>query len=234
MLFGLRIEGLGHVASKINGQAKEVNGVQGDFRLSLQRRLASNDRCHSGGNSTVGTTTKLTFEDFQKLPEREGAIYELDEGELLMEPSPALRHNLIRQRIAMKLIQFVESRNLGIVVEEMDFRLSPDTVRNPDVAFITAEHVKKTDLDRSPVDGAPAFAVEVISPSNSAQDMAKKTQQYIQAGCSIVWIVYPSLRVVEVHSASGSRQVRAPDLLREETLFHGFSLSLSYILDGKE
>jgi len=66
----------------------------------------------------VGTTTKLTFEEFQKLPEREGAIYELDEGELLMEPSPALRHNLIRQRIAMKLIQFVESRSLGIVVEE--------------------------------------------------------------------------------------------------------------------
>ena len=97
----------------------------------------------------MGTTTKLTFEEFQKLPEREGAIYELDEGELLMEPSPALRHNLIRQRIAMKLIQFVESRNLGIVVEEMDFRLSPDTVRNPDVAFITAEHLKKIDLDRS-------------------------------------------------------------------------------------
>jgi Uma2 family endonuclease len=102
------------------------------------------------------------------------------------------------------------------------------------VAFITAEHVKKIDLDRSPVDGAPAFAVEVISPSNSAQDMAKKTQQYLQAGCSIVWTVYPSLRIVEVHSVSGTRQVRAPELLREENLFHGFSLSLSYIFDGEE
>jgi Uma2 family endonuclease len=144
----------------------------------------------------VGTTTKLTFDEFQKLPEREGAIYELDEGELLLEQSLTLRHNLIRQRIALNLMQFVESKHLGIVVEEMDFRLSPDTVRNPDVAFITAEHVKKIDLDCSPVDGAPAFAVEVISPSNSAQDMAKKTQQYLQAGCSIVWIVYPSLRLL--------------------------------------
>ena len=182
----------------------------------------------------MGTSTKLTFEEFQKLPEREGAIYELDEGELLMEPSPAVRHNLIRQRIAFKLMQFVESKHLGMVLEEMDFRLSPDTVRNPDVAFITAEHVKKIDLDRSPVDGAPAFAVEVISPSNSAQDMAKKTQQSLQAGCNIVWTVYPSLRIVEVHSISGTRQVRAPDLLREENLFHGFSLSLSYIFDGEE
>jgi Uma2 family endonuclease len=180
----------------------------------------------------VGATTKLTFDEFQKLPEREGAIYELDEGELLMEPSPALRHNLVRQRIAMKLIQFVESGNLGIVVEEMDFRLSPDTVRNPDVAFITQEHLKKIDLDRSPVDGAPALAIEVISPSNSAQDMAKKTQQYLASGCRTVWIVYPSLRLAEIYSSSGSRQVREPELLQAEDILPGFSLSLNYILNA--
>ena len=131
-------------------------------------------------------------------------------------------------------MQFIESKHLGIVFEEMDFRLAPDTVRNPDVAFITAEHLKKIDLDRSPVDGAPAFAVEVISPSNNARDMAKKTQQYLQAGCIIVWIVYPSLRVVEVHSASGSRQVRAPERLLNKELLPGFSVSLSYIFDGEE
>ena len=182
----------------------------------------------------MGATTKLTFEEFQKLPEREGTIYELDEGELLMESSLTLRHNLIRQRIAMRLMQFVESKRLGLVLEEMDFRLTPDTVRNPDVAFVTAEHVKKIDLDRSPVDGAPALAVEVISPSNSAQDVAKKKQQYLQAGCHIVWIVYPSLRLVEIHSASESRQVREPEVLREETLLQGFSLSLSYNFDGQE
>ena len=180
----------------------------------------------------MGTTTKLTFEEFQKLPEREGAIYELDEGELLMEPSPAVRHNLIRQRIALKLMQFVESQHLGIVLEEMDFRLTADTVRNPDVAFVTAEHVKKIDLDRSPVDGAPALAVEVISPSNSAQDMAKKTQQYLASGCRTVWIVYPSLRMVEIYSPSGTRQVREPELLQAEDLLPGFSLSLNYILDA--
>ncbi len=182
----------------------------------------------------VGSTTKLTFEEFQKLPEREGATYELDEGELLMEPSPALRHNLIRQHIAMKLIEFVKSGNLGVVVEEMDFRLDSDTVRNPDVAFITQEHLQIIDMDRSPVDGAPALAVEVVSPSNSAQDMAKKTQQYLRSGSRAVWIVYPNLRLVEIHSASGIRQIREPEVVRDEALLPGFSISLSYIFDGKE
>src|SRR6185437_1643513 len=159
----------------------------------------------------MGTvTSKIVFAEYLCLPEREGAIYELDEGELLMEPSPALRHNLIRQRIAMKLIQFVEARNLGIVVEEMDFRLSPDTVRNPDVAFITAEHLKKIDLDRSPVDGAPALLSRSSRPTTALR-IWQRRHSNISRLAAILWIVYPSLRVVEVHSVSGSRQVRAPE-----------------------
>jgi Uma2 family endonuclease len=119
-------------------------------------------------NRNMGATTKLNFEQFLSLPEREGTIYELDEGELLMEPSPAARHNLIRQRIALRSMQFIESTRLGMVLEEMDFRLTSDTVRNPDVAFLMQEHVACMDLDRSPIDGAPALAVEVISPGNTA------------------------------------------------------------------
>ena len=180
----------------------------------------------------MGATTKLTFEDFTKLPEREGTIYELDEGELVMEPSPVLRHNVIRQRIATQLRQFVESRNLGIVVEEMDFRLGADTVRNPDAAFIAAEHLKNIDPDRSPVDGAPALAVEVISPSNRTEGTVKKIQQYLRAGCRSVWIVYPTLRLVEVHSKAGARKVQEPESVKDEDLLPGFSLSLPYIFDG--
>ncbi len=181
----------------------------------------------------MGTTTKLTFEDYEKLPEREGAIYELDEGELLVEPSPALRHNLIRQRIAMRLMELLESNQMGVVVEEMDFRLGPDTVRNPDVAFITSGHLKNIDLDRSPVEGAPALAIEVISPNNRAEDMVKKIHQYLGAGSRSVWVIYPSLRLAEVYSAAGVQTVREPEMLKEPALLPGFSLSLTYILDGK-
>lgn len=180
----------------------------------------------------MGTTTRLSFDEYVKLPENEGGTYELDEGELLREPSPALRHNLIRQRIAMRIMEFVEARGLALVIEEMDFRLEENTVRNPDVAFIAADHAKNLDHDRSPVDGAPALAVEVISPHNSAEDMARKNHQYLQAGSRTVWVVYPSLRMVEVHSSSGVRQIYEPEALKEEALLPGFSLLLSYVFDA--
>ena len=179
----------------------------------------------------MGSTTKLTFEEWQNLPDREGVVYELDEGELVMEPSPAFRHNVIRQRIATQLRQYVETNRLGMVVEEMDFRLAHDTIRNPDVAFVTTDQIKRIDLDRSPVEGAPAIAVEVISPSNRAESMAKKVRQYLQAGCGSVWIVYPATRMAEIHSRQGVRKIQEPEMVRDETLLPGFSLSLHNVLD---
>src|SRR5215469_3017852 len=170
----------------------------------------------------MSTTTRLTFAEFEMLPEKEGVHYELDEGTLLMEPSPALRHNLIRQRIAEHLTRFVRSHRLGIVVEEMDFRLGTDTVRNPDVAFITKEHLKNIDPDHSPVEGAPVLAIEVVSPTNLAQDTAKKVRQYLEGGCLAVWLVYPALRLVEIHDSAGARRVSEPEALQEAKIFSGF------------
>jgi Uma2 family endonuclease len=181
----------------------------------------------------MATTTKMNFEEFMRLPEREGPIYELDEGELLMEPSPTGRHNLIRKRIASRLDRFVQAHGLGLVFEEMDFRLGPDSVRNPDVAFVTTEHLKKLDLDRSPMEGAPALAIEVISPGNTAQDMRKKVRQYLEAGSCSVWLVYPALRLAEIYDGTGIRAIAAPDSIHEQTAFGGtaFSLSLDEVLE---
>jgi Uma2 family endonuclease len=178
-------------------------------------------------------TAKMSFEEFTRLPEREGPIYELDEGELLMEPSPAARHNLIRKRVVLRLDRFVQSHRLGMVLDEMDFRLGPDTVRSPDVAFVTIEHLNTLDLDRSPLEGAPALAIEVISPSDSAQDMLKKVCQYLEAGAQAVWLLYPTLRLAEIYDGAGIRTVTALGSIREEKLFPGlvFLLSLAEVFE---
>lgn len=177
----------------------------------------------------MGATTKLTFEEFERLPEQEGRRYELDEGELVVEPSPTFLHNRVRGRIARLLTEFVERKKLGEIIEEMDFRLDRDTVRSPDVAFVTTEHLKRIDVNRSPVDGAPALAIEVISPTNSAEETARKIRQYLRAGCQSVWIVYPALRSVEVHSAAGIIHIEEPGLLKDEKVLPGFSAALSSI-----
>src|SRR5260370_1185820 len=174
----------------------------------------------------MGITTRITFQEFENLPEQEGVRYELDEGELLMEPSPTFRHNRIRERIGKWVWECVQTHRIGEITVEMDFRLGPDTVRNPDVAYVTLEHLRTIDIDRSPVDGAPALAIEVVSPSNLAQDMLKKVKQYLNAGSHTVWVVYPTLRLVEVHTSIGMLHVKAPEPLTEKQVFGGHEFSL--------
>jgi len=177
--------------------------------------------------------TKLSFEEFLQLPDEPGKCFELDEGELVVEQSPAFRHNRIRSRISRHLEDFVQAHQLGLVTIENDFRLNADTVRNPDIAFVTNEQLSRMDVDRSPVDGVPDLAIEVISPGNSAQDMLKKVHQYLDAGCKAVWVFYPNLKVVEVYDASGIREVAPPKDLREGNLFpgHAYSLPLDAVFD---
>jgi len=202
-----------------------------DVLSEVMQGVAEN-KAHREGKKMPASVPVLTFEEFELLPEEEGIRYELDEGSLLMEPSPVFRHNVIRQRIATRLRDFVESHDLGLVIEEMDFRLAPSTVRNPDIAFVTTEHLKKIDWDRTPVEGAPALAVEVISPGNLAQDTVKKVHQYLSAGSQAVWLVYPALQLVEIHESRKDvkgghvREVREADAIEESKLFGGAKFSL--------
>lgn len=181
----------------------------------------------------MGTTTKLTFEEFLQLPEEPGKHFELDRGQLIVEPSPTYRHNRIRQRIARHLEDFVQRNELGGITVEQDFRLAPDIVRNPDVAFVATESLSRMDVDRTPVEGVPDLAIEVISPSNSAQDMLTKVHQYLDAGCQAVWVFYPNLKLVEVHDLQGIREIAAPASVQEDRLFagHAYLLPLSPIFE---
>jgi len=179
----------------------------------------------------MGTTTKIGFEEFRKLQDQadETVRYELDEGELIATPSPTPYHNIVRYRIRRALTDFVQTNSFGLVLDETDFLLSPNTVRKPDIAFIKKERLKTLNLDHVPIEGAPALAIEVISPSNLAEDTLKKIRQYLAAGSQAVWVVYPILRVVEIHDAEGIRVLAESEPIHEERLFakHRFSLSLS-------
>ena len=175
------------------------------------------------------TTTKLSFEDFQKLQESADNTvhYELDEGELLVTPSPTGWHNIVRYRLRRALTDFVQANSLGLVLDETDFRLDSETVRKPDIAYLNKQRRSNIDVRRWPIEGAPSLAIEVISPSNLTQDTTKKIHQYKASGTEAVWLVYPDLRLIQIHDADGMREIIEPQRIGEHLPFAGFKFSLS-------
>lgn len=178
----------------------------------------------------MATATLLTIAEFERLPEEEGVLRDLDEGELIRITLPAPRHSVLAGKIYRLLSEFVEKHSLGAVFpSDTGYVLSrnPDTLRGPDVSFLRDERAAAVDLDRH-IEGAPDLAVEVVSPSDSAQSLNKKVKQYLAAGCRTVWIVYPLTAQIEVFEADGAvRKLAADQTLEAPDLLPGFATRVS-------
>jgi len=179
----------------------------------------------------MATKTLLTIEKFDQLPIREGILYELNEGEVVTMTEPMPRHNWVRDNVAAALRDFAHPRHLGRVLLETGYQLTPETVRIPDVSFVSADRMREIDLDRR-IQGAPALAIEVVSPTDLAEGLTQKVKQYLAAGAKAVWVFYPKTRDVQVFCADGGSFVRREhEALEDPDLVPGFSLDLKTVFE---
>jgi len=180
-----------------------------------------------------GTDELLRAEDLFDLPETEDRD-ELVRGEVVREPLPGFGHGSVAVQIAWLLKTWVLDRDLGRVVDHCGFVLArdPDTVRGPDVAFVRWERVAEGRTGGPFFDGAPDLAVEVLSPSNGAAEIASKVGDYLGAGARSVWIVDPERREVTVHRPGrGPRLLREGDLLDGGTVLPGFAVDVALLFE---
>ncbi len=170
----------------------------------------------------MATATLMTVEEFAALPAN-GQMHELVEGELLTMPPPRFLHTKIVTLIFRSLVRFLDGRAIGEAFAEAGFVLSedPPTVRQPDLAVLAARRLSSAPNEGYP-SGAPDVAIEVLSRSDSADDLHLKIRQYLGAGAKAVIVVSPRAREAWVH-----RPEVAP-----ESLESGQSLELPDILPG--
>ena len=93
-------------------------------------------------------------------------------------------------------------------------RRDPDTVRAPDVAFVSSERLGTSEASSGFLERAPDLAVEVVSPSDSAAAVQSKVEDWLGAGTRLVWVVYPDTRSVTVYRSLNEAEVLSePDAL---------------------
>jgi len=164
---------------------------------------------------TATRSAPLTVEDLPWLEPEEGRA-ELVAGTLVREPPPGEGHGGIAAQVAALLLPFVREHGLGWVFVETGYVLAsdPDTVRGPDVSFVSARRLA-TAARRGPYRvGGPDLAVEVVSPGDRGRDVSHKVAEYLAAGTAAVWVVDPRHQAVTVHLPGH----RPTTLGRDETL----------------
>ncbi len=175
----------------------------------------------------MGTKTQISVAEFDRLEQPDELRYELDEGELIEMTKPRYEpHNRIVRTIDRALLAYLATNPIGeVLTSDNLFVLGPTTKRIPDLSFLTAERVKRIEPDKD-IEGAPDLAIEVLSPSDTAEAMRRKTKQYFAAGARAVWLVFPESREVAVwESAAGPARVAgAEDTLTADAILPGFAL----------
>jgi Uma2 family endonuclease len=163
----------------------------------------------------------LRVDDLYAMPE-DGRRYELQGGIVVCEPLPGFRHGWVVANVAGVLRQHVAGRDVGVVLAgDSGFILGrdPDTVRGPDVAFVSRERIDRAGRPVRAFPGAPDLAVEVLSPTNTAEAIHAKVADYLAAGTRLVWIVDPDRETVTVH-----RSLLAPQVLGRDEEIDGQSV----------
>lgn len=158
---------------------------------------------------------------------------ELVAGRLVVREPPGYRHGRIAAALAARIYSYVKEHDLGIVLAgDPGFILQrgPDTVRAPDVAFISRERVP----DPEPVafaELAPDLAVEVLSPGDRPGETLEKVADWLKAGTRLVWVVDPGRRQVCIYHADGTETLLSDaDTLDGEDVLPGFEIKIVDIL----
>lgn len=137
-------------------------------------------------------TSLVTAAEFSQMPDP-GHPQELVRGVIVDMPPPKFRHGKVCNRVANLLTNFVDEHSLGhvlgndsgIVTEQR-----PDTVRGPDVSFVSFAKVPR-DAEPEYLTIAPDAVFEVVSPSDRRSEIHYKVAEYLLMGVAAVYVVDP-------------------------------------------
>lgn len=175
---------------------------------------------------------QVTADELLHMPD-DGFRYELVQGELRRMNPAGNVHGRIAVRFTWRLAQYVEENRLGTVyAAETGFRLSsdPDTVRAPDVAFVSRARVEAVGEVEGFWPEAPDLATEVISPGDSYTDVEEKVFDWLDAGTKMVVVINPRQRSATVYkSQTDIIALAEADVMDGGDIVPGFELAVREI-----
>ena len=174
----------------------------------------------------------LTADDLARLQPPDKRT-ELVRGVMIVREPAGFRHGDVAMAVSLAIGQFLRSHNLGrLLAAETGFMLftNPDTVRAPDVAFVSHDRIPDPP-PRGFAPFAPDLAVEVLSPDDRPGEVLEKVADWLSAGTRLIWEIDPERRVARVYRADGTMSLLSEvDEFDGEDVLPGFSCTLRDIL----
>lgn len=162
--------------------------------------------------SAIAAPEKLwTLEEFLALPddgkERWVIRGQLRESGQTSESDMTKRnkfHGFLTSRISQLIGNWIDTQSepRGEVFsgeQGVILRHDPLSVAGVDVVYIPHVVRWREDHSTTMIDGVPLLCVEILSPSNTMEEIDDKTREYLNFGVPLVWVVDPQDETVTVY-----------------------------------
>jgi len=177
----------------------------------------------------------MTLEEFFSYDDGTDAMYELEDGELILMTA----ESEINRRIAMFILICFSQQNISADRLSMKTEIvtTGSRVRVPDLVVFSEELAiamegakRSTVMSEMP---APLLVVEVVSPNQSSRDYRYKRSEYAARGITEYWIIDPiqgRITVLEWVDGLYEEQVYEGDQAIASPIFSNLELTAAEIL----
>lgn len=101
--------------------------------------------------------------------------------------------------------------------------------RRPDVAYLTPELVAQFGKSDVLPQSFP-LAAEIVSPTDFAEELFAKAQEYLQSGCKEVWLILPENHYIFIITQEQRIWFSAGEVARTQMVLQGFSVAVDELL----
>jgi Uma2 family endonuclease len=172
----------------------------------------------------------------EELQETEHKGFELIDGNWIEKPMSNFAA-IVGSNLHGRLFNHIQPNRSGLLmIGDAAYRLphAPENrIRKPDLSFVAAGRIIPTRDEDGCWPIAPDLAVEVISPTEKAEEVEKKLFEYLEAGVRLIWMLYIPTRNVWAHKPDGTAKLyRSSDTLNGEDVLPGFAVPVVELFEG--
>ena len=179
-------------------------------------------------------TAHITTEELLAMPE-DGMDRWLIRGELREKAMPIRNRfhseTLISIGTLLKIWRDRQPEPRGKVLGgEAGVRLpsDPETTVGVDVVYLSAEVASAQSEESTIIEGIPTLVVEILSPSNTQEELHEKISVYLEVGIPLVWIVNPYDHTVRIYRpGTEPEMVNLRQELSADPILPGFRVAVA-------
>lgn len=152
------------------------------------------------------------------------------DGELVEKTDMTLKHSKVQSNLSFQWRIYQDSSQQGgQVYTDVPCRTNKQG-RFPDVAYLTPDLVAQYG-DAKVLPQSFSLSAEIVSPTDLAEDVIAKAQEYLQSGGKEVWLVYPENSWIIVVNNESRKIFIASEIVSTQKTLLGFNISVDELLE---